>query len=384
MNVGDISIKNLLRRKGRAAFLLGGLVIGISTVVAITSFAGSLTRDINEKIEKFGANILIVPKTENLSLTYGDFSMGGVSFEMKEIKESNIEKIYTIKNAGNIAATGPMVLGTVKLKNTKVLMAGVNFSVSKILKPWWKVSGKLPEKTELLLGSKVSKVLNLKQGDRVRIKKTELTVSGILNPTGSQDDQLLFVNLKTAQRTLNKEGRISMVEVAALCNACPIEDMVKQISEVIPNQKVMAIQQVVRGRMETLVQFKKFSYGISGVILFIGSLIVLVSMMGSIRERKYEIGIFRAVGFRRRDVMSLVMIEAGVLSAIAGITGYGIGLLAAKIALNLFTGNRIPVPFQPELAVSAFILAMAVGLLGSIYPALLAARMDPNEALRAL
>jgi putative ABC transport system permease protein len=73
MRISDISMKNLQRRKGRAAFLLAGLSIGISTVVAIISFVSSVTSDINEKIEKFGADILIVPKTENLTLISGAF-----------------------------------------------------------------------------------------------------------------------------------------------------------------------------------------------------------------------------------------------------------------------------------------------------------------------
>ncbi len=385
MKIYDISIKNLLRRKGKAAFLLAGLMIGVSTVIAIISFVDSVTRHINEKIEKFGANILIVPKTESLSLTYGDFSIGGVSFEMKEINESDLKKIGSIKNAGNVAATGPIVLGAVTVKKRKVLLAGIDFSVSKILKPWWKVNGEIPAQNGLLLGSRASDLLFLKKGDRIFIRNREFTVSGILSPTGSQDDKLIFANLKTAQDLLDKEGKISMAEVAALCSACPIDKMVKQISEALPDQKVMAIQQVVKGRMETLGQFKKFSYGISAVVLFIGSLVVMVTMMGSVRERRDEIGIFRAVGFRRNHVMSIVMIEAGILSAISGIAGYGLGHIAAKFAVRLFTGSSdIAVPFQAELAAGAFILSVAIGLTASIYPALLAAKMDPNDALRAL
>jgi putative ABC transport system permease protein len=75
--------------------------------------------------------------------------------------------------------------------------------------------------------------------------------------------------LATAQSLFDKGGRVSMAEVAALCQDCPIEEMVKQISDALPGAKVMAIQQVVKGRMETLGHFKKFSYGISGVILLI-------------------------------------------------------------------------------------------------------------------
>ncbi len=142
-----------------------------------------------------------------------------------------------------------------------------------------------------------ARVLNLEVGSRLSINNKDLVVSGILQPTGSQDDQLAFTGIGTAQLIFDKQGQVSMAEVAALCKDCPIEAMVKQISDAIPGAKVMAIQQVVKSRMETLAQLKKFSYGISGIILLIGSLVVLVTMMGSVRERTDEIGIFRAIGF---------------------------------------------------------------------------------------
>ena len=118
-----------------------------------------------------------------------------------------------------------------------------------------------------------------------------------------------------------------MVEVAALCKDCPIESMVKQISDVLPNARVMAIQQVVKSRMEALAQLKKFSYGISGIILLIGSLVVMVTMMGSVRERTKEIGIFRAIGYRKGHIMRIVFTEAAIVSGLAGIIGYWLGLV---------------------------------------------------------
>ncbi|MBW2337264.1 MAG: ABC transporter permease, partial [Deltaproteobacteria bacterium] len=96
MNLNAISIKNLLRRKGKAAFVLAGLVIGVSTVVGILSYIEAMTNDINHKLEKYGANILIVPKTENLALSYGGLSLGGVSFEMEEILQKDLERVGKI------------------------------------------------------------------------------------------------------------------------------------------------------------------------------------------------------------------------------------------------------------------------------------------------
>ena len=123
MNLKDIALLNLRRRKAKAAFLLAGLLIGVTTVVALITLVDAMRTDITDKLDKFGANILIVPKTENLSLTYGGLSLGGVSFEMEEIYMAQLEAISTIKNAANVAAVGPVALGVVEVTDKKVLLA---------------------------------------------------------------------------------------------------------------------------------------------------------------------------------------------------------------------------------------------------------------------
>jgi putative ABC transport system permease protein len=385
MTLNLISLRNLMRRKGKAAFILAGLVIGVATVAGIISYVEATTHDIAHKLEQYGANILIVPRTENLSLSYGGLSMGGVSFDLEEIRESELAKLATIKNNRNIAAIGPMLLAVASVADRRILIAGVDFKAAGILKPWWRVRGDTPDATGILLGSEAATALKLQVGDHLTIKGIELTVSGILDPTGSQDDHLAFATLATAQQAFQKAGRISMAEVAALCKDCPIEDMVGQIAEALPGAKVMAIQQVVKSRMEMLVQFSQFSYGISAVILFIGGLVVLVTMMGSVRERTDEIGIFRAIGFRRSHIMRIVFLEAGILSGLAGIIGYALGVGGAQAALSLLSdGNSAHVAFNPEMAIISLLIALALGLGASAYPAVMAARMDPNEALRAL
>jgi putative ABC transport system permease protein len=385
MTIKDIAIKNLLRRKSKAAFILAGLVIGVATVVAVIGFADTMTRDINHKLEQYGANILIVPRTDNLTLSYGGMALGGLSFDMEPIRESQIAQIATIKNAANVAAVGRIVLGTIKVSNRSALLAGVDFDKSAILKPWWKVNGALPASNELLVGADAAKILGLVMNQHLVVNGRNLRIAGILAPTGSQDDQLLFTPLATAQTLLDKPGQLSMVEVAALCTACPIDDMVIQIAEKLPTAKVMAISQVVKGRMETLAQFRKFSYGLSVVVVAIGALVVLVTLMSSVTERTEEIGIFRAIGFRQWHIMRIIFWETGIISLLSGVIGYLLGIGSIWAGLRLFTTQGdATVVFNPLLALGAMLMALVVGLAASAYPARMAARMDPNQALRSI
>ena len=385
MTLKEIAFRNILRRKAKAFFVLAGLSIGVATVVAVISFSDAMTGEINHKLEKYGANILIVPRTENLSLTYGGVSMGGVSFEMDEIREEELLRLNDIKNANNIAAAGPMVMGVTRVAGHNVLLAGINFDANGILKPWWHIDGEIPDENGLALGIEAARLMGLSKGDAVHIGNRKFSVSGILKQTGSQDDHLIFTTLYSAQEILNKPGIISMVEIAALCQGCPIPEMVRQISEVLPNARVMAIQQVVKGRMEALSQFKTFSVGISAVVVLVGSLVVLVTMMANVRERTEEIGIFRAIGFRKSHIMKIIFIEAGIISFSAGLIGYILGEAGARVALSFFIEKHEHVmPLNIYLPAGAVMMALMIGLVASFYPALTASRMDPTRALKTI
>ncbi|BBO71576.1 ABC transporter permease [Desulfosarcina alkanivorans] len=385
MNLTDISLKNLMRRKAKAGFIMTGLVVGVAAMVAVIGFVRTMTAEISHKMERYGANILVLPKTEDLQLSYGGLNLGGVSFDVEPIRQEDLLRLRTIKNAANIAATGPTLLGVVEANGRRVLLAGIDLESVRILKPWWRLNGGPPGADGLLAGAETARILNLAIGSEVTVNGRRMPVVGILEATGSQDDSLLFAELTTAQDILGRQGQISMVEVAALCNACPIDEMVSQIAGALPDAKVMAIQQVVKGRMATLHRFSTFSLGMSIVVILVGSLVVLTTMMSSVRERREEIGIFRAMGFRRSHVMGIIFSEAAILSGPAGLIGYLAGTAATYAGVRLFSGlDHASIALDPALCGAAVLLAMVVGLSASVYPAVMAARLDPNTALRSL
>lgn len=385
MRLSDISIKNLWRRKAKAGFIMAGLVVGVAAVVAVIGFVRSMNAAITDRLERYGANILITPKADDLQLSYGGLQLGGVMVDLQPLRQTDLQCLTTIKNAANIAATGPTLVGAVSTRDQRVLLAGIDMARIDVLKPWWTLSGARPDEVGVIAGAQAARILNLSVNDPITINNSPMKVTGILGPTGSQDDQLLFAQLSTAQRILGKPGEISMVEVAALCNACPIDEMVRQISDVLPGASVTAIQQVVKGRMDTLHRFGTFSMGLSGVVILVGSLVVLTTMMSSVRERKEEIGIFRAMGFRKSHVMRIIFTEVTVIAGPAGLIGYLAGTAAAFLATRLFSDvAQVAFVMDPLLCGGAIGLSMVVGLMASIYPAIMAARMDPNTALRSL
>ncbi len=386
MKLYNISMGNIMRRKAKMIFLILGLIIGISTVVTLICITESMTKDIEERLNQFGANIIMVPRSENLSLSYGGIDVGGVNYQVKEFDQKSLVNIRKIKNSKNLGIIAPKVLGSVIVNNRTALLMGVIFKEELALKNWWlKKQGVFPQKKdEIMLGSQAAALLGIKVGDIIELSRKKFKVVTVLNPTGASEDNAIIADLQESQKILNKEGKISMVEIAAFCQGCPISEMTLQIAEKFPNAKVTAMKQAVMSKMQSIELFKSFSLGVSILVIFIGSLLVLVTMMGSVNERTREIGIFRAIGFRRGHVMQIILLEALLLGIIGGIIGFFMGNLAAWGIIPMVMKDGTFAGINSSLGIISILMAVALSLLASLYPAFKASNMDPSEALRAL
>ena len=362
MRISTIAFANLKRRKGKALFLIVGIAIGIGTVVALLSLSGSIKEEIGSQLDRFGANIVVVPQSNSLSLDYGGVSVSGVSFDVHQLTNEDANRILDIPYRNRLSFISPKLLSAVEVEGRQVLLAGVDFDSELKLKRWWHISGQSPEgEQDVLVGYEVARALSIIQPsagstpqavshggshqpsedqsqfkvtrDRLQIAGHEHHIAGVINQTGSPDDRMIFGHLGHVQSLVNKPDQLSLIEVSALCKDCPIDDIVGQISERLPNAKVSAIQQSVRARSETVERLTRFSAVVSAVVLAIGALMIFTTMMGSVVERTKEIGVLRAIGFRKVHIVKGLMIEVVAVSFAGGIVGWAAGLLASWAAL---------------------------------------------------
>jgi putative ABC transport system permease protein len=390
------------------------MAIGIGTAVALLSLSGSIKEEIGSQLDRFGANIIVVPQSNSLALDYGGVSVSSVSFDAQQLKNEDAKNALDIPFRNRISVVSPKLLGAVKVEGREALLAGIDFNSEMTLKRWWRILGREPQaESEALVGYGVARTLGLIEDlpdaeiehpahhdshgdahgeennhqfkiarDRLQIAGSDHTVAGVIAETGGSEDRTIFVSLARAQQLLNRPDQLSLIEVSALCKDCPIGDIVAQISERLPHAKVSAIQQSVRARTETVERLTRFSAAVSAVVLAIGALMIFTTMMGSVVERTKEIGVLRAIGFRKEHIIKELMIEVGVISALGGALGWAAGMLATWAALPYFAETERGFQLHPALAIAAILAGLFIGVLSSFYPIVRASRLDPSEAVR--
>lgn len=389
MNISRIAMGNLKRRKSRTLLLIVGLTIGVGMVVALVGITTRMKADVQKKLDEYGANVIVTPRSENLSLSYGGVGVTEASYDMEELRQEDAALIRTIKNKKNISAVAPKVIGSLEKDGRSFMVVGVDFPSEFRIKKWWRLEGQTSQFTEnpvtspdeIILGSDIARMLGTGKGKKISLGNAEFKVKGVLQENASQDDAAVFMDIGKAQKLLKKEGRISLIEVSALCSDCPIDDIVAQISGKLPHAKVSAVRQAMTLKMQTTDQIIRFSVAVSIVVLLIGSLVVFVSMLSSVNERTKEIGVLRALGFRKSHIVKLILIEALVLSSLSGVLGWAFGSLSVTLLAPRIT-DMGGVTFDPVMLALAAGAALVVGMSSSVYPALKASSLEPVEALR--
>ncbi|WP_425805283.1 ABC transporter permease [Desulfitobacterium sp. Sab5] len=385
MRLTHISIQNLRRRKSRTLLMMLSIIIGIASSIFLLTTTKSMEKDVADKLDQYGSNLLILPDSGE-ALTFGGITVG-VKGKAEEMNMSVIDQMQTIKNKENLAVISPKLLADAEINGKKVVLVGVDFTKEIRLKKWWKIEGlnfgQFPEKNEIIVGSDAARILGIQRDQHVDVKGQSFLIRGIIQPTGSiENDQAIFIDLKMLQGLENKPNAISMVEAAAFCYTCPIDEMTKQLKEKLPGAKVTALRSTLESRDQTVKRFSLFSVTISIILLLTSALVIAISMISSVRERTPDIGVLRAIGFRKSHILAMIFFEAALVSLTGGLIGYGLGMGLGVSYGPEIAKMAIHIPWQPIMGMYSILAALLVSVLASAYPAWKAIRLDPIEALR--
>ncbi|OEF98180.1 ABC transporter permease [Desulfuribacillus alkaliarsenatis] len=384
MRLELISIKSILRRKKRVFFLLFTIIMAVAIVNTLYKLNDSMYLEIGDTFDKLGPNIIITSSANDLDLAYGGVTLPSARNEGTPLIADDFMKIFSIMDADSIAAVSPKLLdiGQVNSERSAVLL-GVYFQFEELIKPWWSWQGQLPfANDEVLLGSTIAKQLGKDIGEQLIIEDETFLITGILDVTGTDEDHVIFMPLLTLQDLKGHGENISFIEVAALCTTCPLPEIMEQIREVLPHANVVALQEAVEVRINTVERIQEFMLYGSVIIIVISSLVIGMAMMNYVFDRKVEIGVLRAVGLRRSHVFEVLMTEALIIGLIGGLAGYSLGTMFAKYITPYVVSIPLTIEFNLAIGGTSILTTIVITLLASLLPIYRVTKLDPVEALR--
>ena len=394
MRLHSIVLKDIFRRRTKLLVGVLGVVIAASAIVAVITTFTAATDSLYDESSKFGANIIIRPQTNSIPLIEGSTTLGSISTGDNYIDESKLPNIYTIENSANLAVVSPRLYGIANIGNSTsspVILMGVDPKEEPKIKAWWKLDGRWisaedGERTEVMLGSDIAKPLGLVVGSTISLtngnNSVDADVVAVIETTGGSEDGYIITSLKTAQYLFDNEGKISSIEVRALCNDCPVEEMSRQIEAALPNVEARAMSQIVQSEMALIKRTRSSAMAVSIITLLVSALTVASTMLASVNEKLKEIGIMRAVGASDIQIVSMLLFEGAIIGAIGGSVGFVLGTLVSFVAAPLLL-SVTPSPIWILLPAAAGV-SIAVGMVASVIPAKRAVSIDPAEVLRSV
>lgn len=383
MNLRAIAMGNLRRRKGKAALVVLGLAVAVAAFVLVLSLVLSLRATMDDNLSKYGSNLVVIPASTQLSLTYGGVSVAGAgNGEVPYLDEAALEQVRSVPSAAEITAAVPVLLQPVKIGGRTFLAMGTDVVESAKVKLWWRVQGRLPSRSdEVLLGLSVRNVLGLDAGKTMTIGGRPFTVAGVLEETGAEEDNLVIMPLAGLVDLSGVRGRLNLIEVTA-ANTSAVDGLTREIGAAVPGSSVASVKKSIEFTNQANSSLAGFGLAITLLIVVISGLVVMITMLTAVKERQKEIGVFRAIGFKQRHIAQLVLIEATLLSAGGAFVGVIAGLLAAVLVPSVVRSLSLTVSPNVLVVLAGIVLAFLVGLLAALYPARRAANMDPATALK--
>ncbi|OGO01538.1 MAG: hypothetical protein A2Y72_06055, partial [Chloroflexi bacterium RBG_13_53_26] len=381
MKLLQVVFKDAARRKRRVLYTALGVAIGVAAFVAVLTVAQAGEDKVYAELDKYGPNLMVTPAVSDLDLQLGDLRLGTLAIgdnyfaedkllEIRRIADGAIREALNIQDEGNIAAIAPKLYIDTEVQGASVMVVGFDPEQERLIKTWWTVSeGRYTEgPDEAVLGTTISKSLDVGVGDTILLGEQGVTVVGVLGETGSNDDYHMFVPLETVQRTFAKEGLVSAADIRALCSACPAEDIAGMINEDVPGVRAVAVRQIAETEMNLVTKVNRFMLTLASITLVVGAFGVVNTMISSVHERIRDIGIMKAVGASRRQIVRMFVYEAIGVGVVGGILGYLAGTLLSYVIGPLIFDD-LAVAYDLQYLLPALGLAILVAAAASVYPA---------------
>ena len=380
----------------RSALTMLGIVIGIASVILLTSLGEGTRLAILSEFTQFGTNLMKVSRGK-VSTTGVPGSIGAT------VRKLTIEDAEALRRVAGIEQLVPMCAGTARVeageRGRGVVVYGVTADVPRVWKFEVRQGRFLPPGDPrrgaplAVLGPTLKREIFGEAnalGEHVRIGGRRFLVIGIMAPKGQflgfDIDDAVYVPVTSAQSLFNTD---ELAEVDVLFSAGGPAAVVKERVRralmarhdgqedftITTQTEMLDVLNRVLGVVTLAVG------GIGAISLLVGAIGILTMMWIAVGERTAEIGLARAIGASRAQVVRLFLIEAGLLSLAGGVAGVVAGLGVGWL-LRLAV-PALPVHTQPEFVAAALAVSLAVGLAAGVLPARRAASLDPVEALRA-
>ena len=364
-----IIVRGLQRRPVRTGLTLVGISIGIAAVVTLVGMSRGFEQSWSKGMKARGTDIVV--------------SNMGSALAPKPFDASLQDRVSRLPN---VAATCGIFVDLTSIEDSSMTIVssrewgGFSWGNLKL------ISGRLPHDAKepvVVLGQNAAEVLKKKLGDPIQIEARELTVVGIVDGGALVENGSVILSLPLYQEISGNEGKINIIDIRATpgMNEQGVKQLCTAINAVMPEARALPAGDNV-GNSQAYKFISAMSWGTSLLAVIVGVLGVMNTMLMTVFERRQEICILLAIGWRRGRIIRMVLLESALLGLLGGIGGVLIGAVGVKVLERLPAIHGLLEPdLSPQLMIISVAIAVIVGVISGIYPAWRSSRLTPSLAM---
>jgi ABC-type lipoprotein release transport system permease subunit len=360
-------------------FLLGliAVVAAVGLFVSVLTLCDASNRETTRLMRDLGFNVLIVPQGTDMA----DF--WSQDFAKEEMPEEYVHRLAQTREL-SIRHLIARLQKKIDWRGRKILLTGILPEVPTLHKDDKAPMGLTIPRGQVYVGFELARSMNLKEGEALELGGRRFVVNKCLGEKGSKDDIRIYGHLHDVQAVLGKPGRINEIEaLSCQCEGERLPRIRQEIARALPDTQVTEFRSIAVARAEQREMVEKYTAFLSPAVLLVGALWVGLLAWSNVRERRGEIGLWRALGVGSGPIAALFIGKAVVLGLVGAGLGFALGTwLALHVGPQVFplTAPKIA-PLFPLLGWS-LVAAPLVCAVASYLPALAAVAQDPAEVLR--